>query len=174
MLIWIVWALHTKRARQRLSFGPALTYMFPTGVGAYLLFGRYRTFVGDRHLGSSHFHWIAALGVALTAAGLLLAIWARAYLGQNWSGTVTVKIAHSLVRTGPYRVVRHPIYTGIVLAMAGTALCQGRLFAYSGAALAGLGLWLKSRLEERFMIQTFGSEYEEYRRSTGALFPRLQ
>jgi protein-S-isoprenylcysteine O-methyltransferase Ste14 len=99
--------------------------------------------------------WITNLGIAITAAGLLFAIWARAYLGGNWSGTVTVKVGHQLIRTGPYRWVRHPIYSGMILAMIGTALSLGQLRGLTAVVLLWIGFTIKSRIEERFMTATF-------------------
>jgi protein-S-isoprenylcysteine O-methyltransferase Ste14 len=118
--------------------------------------------------------WVAALGVAVTAAGLLFAIWARAYLGSNWSGTVTVKVGHQLIRTGPYRWVRHPIYSGMILAMIGTAINIGQLRGVVAVVLLWIGFIMKSRIEERFMTNTFGAEYTEYSHTTGAIVPRLK
>ena len=111
--------------------------------------------------------------MTVTAAGLLLSIWARAYLGRNWSGTVTVKVGHQLIRSGPYRWVRHPIYSGLILAMIGTAINKGQLCGFVAVVLLWIGFTLKSRIEERFMGTTFGAEYEDYRRTTGAIVPGL-
>jgi protein-S-isoprenylcysteine O-methyltransferase Ste14 len=109
----------------------------------------------------------------LTAAGIALAFWARFYLGQNWSSAVSIKVGHQLIRTGPYNWVRHPIYSGILLALVGTVLERGKPAGPLAIALFWLGFWIKSRMEERFMRKTFGHEYEEYSRTTGALVPRL-
>ncbi len=113
------------------------------------------------------------LGVALTAAGIGFAIWARLYLGGNWSGAVTVKVGHELVRTGPYRFVRHPIYTGLITALLGTGLLRAQVRGLIALVLIYAGFKMKSKIEERAMISTFGTAYEEYRRSTGAIVPKL-
>jgi protein-S-isoprenylcysteine O-methyltransferase Ste14 len=175
MVVWMIWALRTKQARQRLKFAEALPYMVPTAIGAYLAFAESKVLrtMGLWRISITPASWVMILGVALTAAGLLFAIWARLYLGKNWSGLVTVKIEHELVRTGPYRFVRHPIYSGILLALIGTSLCRRNLWGFAGVVLMWLGFWIKSRFEERFMVETFGSQYEDYRRTTGALIPRL-
>lgn len=115
--------------------------------------------------------WVVITGIALTYAGIAVAIWARVALGRNWSGTVTIKQDHQLIRTGPYSVVRHPIYSGLLLALLGTALAVGEtrgLVALAGAFLMGI---FKARTEERFMIEQFGSQYEDYRKRTKALVP---
>ncbi len=175
VVVWILLALWSKRARQRLNFREALPYMVPTAIGAYLALAdpRELRMLGLWRLRITPSPWVMDLGVALTAGGLLFAIWARLYLGKNWSGLVQVKHDHELIRTGPYRFVRHPIYSGILLALLGTSLCRRNLWGFAGLALVWVGLWIKSRLEERFMVETFGSQYEDYRRTTGALVPRL-
>jgi protein-S-isoprenylcysteine O-methyltransferase Ste14 len=117
--------------------------------------------------------WTNALGIAITVAGLAFAIWARAYLGANWSSAVTVKIGHQLIRTGPYRWVRHPIYTGMISAMVGTAIVRDQVRAVTAVVLLYLGFKVKSKIEERTMAETFGAQYETYSRTTGAIVPRL-
>jgi len=113
-------------------------------------------------------YWI---GVALLVLGLGFSIWARRRLGRNWSGTVTVKQDHELIRTGPYRFVRHPIYTGILLGFLGTALALGELRGLIAVALVVLAFLLKIRLEEKWMIETFGDAYRRYRAEVKSLIP---
>jgi protein-S-isoprenylcysteine O-methyltransferase len=110
-------------------------------------------------------------GFGITVAGIGIAVLARIMLGGNWSGTVTVKEDHRLVRSGPYAVVRHPIYSGLALALLGTAVSQARMGALLGVAVAVLGWRFKSRIEEAFMEQEFGAEYAEYKRQVKALIP---
>ncbi len=114
---------------------------------------------------------LLAAAVAMTWAGILFAIRARVYLGSNWSAVVTVKEGHELMRGGPYRVTRHPIYSGLLLAAAGVAVAADRWQALIGLGLVLAGFWIKSRKEERWMVERFGAEYQEYRRRTRALIP---
>jgi protein-S-isoprenylcysteine O-methyltransferase Ste14 len=109
----------------------------------------------------------------LIAAGLGLSIWARQHLGRNWSGTVQVKQDHQLICAGPYRLVRHPIYTGILVAFLGTAVVIGHWGGLLAVFIAFGSFWRKLTLEECFMRETFGSAYEEYRARTAALIPYL-
>jgi protein-S-isoprenylcysteine O-methyltransferase Ste14 len=111
------------------------------------------------------------LGLFVVAAGLAFAVWARVYLGRNWSATVTIKQDHELVRTGPYAVVRHPIYTGIVLALFGTAIVVGEWRGLLALALITIGFLFKIRTEERFMGEIFGERYARYRAEVPALIP---
>jgi protein-S-isoprenylcysteine O-methyltransferase Ste14 len=174
-ILWIVWALRTKRAQIRLNLAQALTYMLPTALGAWIFFApssRLRR-VGLLWNAIPPVPWLMWLGAAMTLAGLLFAIWARIYLGKNWSGLVTVKHDHELIRTGPYRFVRHPIYSGILLALLGTTISRRNVWGFLGVAIVWLGLWMKSRLEERFMVETFGPRYDDYRRTTGGIVPRV-
>ena len=112
------------------------------------------------------------VATALTLAGFGLAIWARLHLGGNWSATVTVKRNHILVRTGPYAVVRHPIYSGISLSALGLALLNsGDVRSIFAICLVFLGWRRKFQLEEQFMQEEFGDEYLEYKRHVKALIP---
>ena len=111
---------------------------------------------------------IAGLGIP---AGIAFAVWARQYLGRNWSGTVTVKQDHELIRTGPYRLVRHPIYTGLLLAILGTAVAFGEWRGLLAFALLTGSLLLKLRVEERFMSESFPEPYARYRAEVPALIP---
>jgi protein-S-isoprenylcysteine O-methyltransferase Ste14 len=111
------------------------------------------------------------VGFAVAALGLLFAIWARRVLGRNWSGEITIKVEHQLIRSGPYRLLRHPIYTGILTMFAGTAVVTGTWLAILGLALAVLGYARKIRLEEANMRQAFGPDYDTYRRESWALVP---
>lgn len=112
-----------------------------------------------------------AAGASLTLAGIAFSLWARFRLGRNWSGAVTLKQDHQLIRSGPYSIVRHPIYSGFLLALTGTAIARGTVSALIGVGAATVTLWLKSRTEEAFMTDQFGSEYLEYKREVKALIP---
>ena len=117
--------------------------------------------------------YLAAAGLALASGGLVLALWARGQLGRNWSGAVTVKVDHELVRSGPYRLIRHPIYTGAILMYVGPALISGRLQGPLAIALVLLAYARKIGLEERNLRSEFGAAFEEYRRDSRALVPWL-
>jgi protein-S-isoprenylcysteine O-methyltransferase Ste14 len=113
----------------------------------------------------------ALVGYGLLVAGLLFAIWARVYLGGNWSANVTLKQNHTLVRSGPYRMVRHPIYTGLLVALLGTAITLGELRCFLGVTLAAIAWKIKSMTEEAFMRQQFGEQYTRYQLEVKALIP---
>jgi protein-S-isoprenylcysteine O-methyltransferase len=113
----------------------------------------------------------AYAGLALTIAGAAFAVWARVFLGGNWSSSVTIKENHTLVRTGPYSVVRHPIYSGFLLAVTGTAIAAGEARSFLALVLIFVAFRLKLQVEEGFMIEQFGAEYEEYAHHVKALIP---
>src|SRR5438552_6365579 len=101
--------------------------------------------------------------VAATLAGVSFTWWARIHLGRLWSGSVTRKADHRVVDTGPYGLVRHPIYTGVIFATAATMIAEGTIYAVSGAALMTIGWYVKARLEERFLRAELGANaYAEY------------
>jgi protein-S-isoprenylcysteine O-methyltransferase Ste14 len=113
------------------------------------------------------------LGAAIFIAGLLFAIWAREHLGRNWSRSVTIKEGHELITTGPYRVVRHPIYTGILVGFLGMAIAICDVRGFIAFALIFLALWLKLRREEQWMRSQFGETYAAYAQRSAALVPYL-
>jgi protein-S-isoprenylcysteine O-methyltransferase Ste14 len=119
------------------------------------------------------FPFAVGVGVTIQAASLLLAIWARRHLGRNWSAEVRIAVGHQLVRTGPYRWVRHPIYTAMLGMFLGTAIASSQYHALLGLALLVAAYLRKTRLEEQILQQTFGAEYDAYRRGTWALVPWL-
>jgi protein-S-isoprenylcysteine O-methyltransferase Ste14 len=117
--------------------------------------------------------WTVIAGAAIQALGLWLAIRARKTLGKHWSGELTVKEEHEIVKTGPYRLIRHPIYTGILGMGLGTAMISNSAHALIGFAVMSFAYWRKIRMEERWLLDAFGGGYAEYRRGTWALVPGI-
>jgi protein-S-isoprenylcysteine O-methyltransferase Ste14 len=170
--LWMVWAIWTKPTQKREKLSVWSLYVLVTCAAFYVMFGgRVGNWLYLRVF--PPMRWIGILSVLVTVAGMGLATWARACLGGNWSGTVTVKVGHELICTGPYRWVRHPIYTGIILALFGTAVGMGQIRGFVSVALLYVGFKIKSRLEERFMRGVFGAQYDQYSNRTGAIIPRL-
>jgi len=115
----------------------------------------------------------AAVGLALQAGMFALAAWARRHLGRHWSGIIAAKVDHELVRAGPYRVLRHPIYTAMLGMTAGTALVAGRTHALLGLAIMIVAYARKIPLEEANLRATFGDTFDDYRRRSWALVPGI-
>ncbi len=174
LVIWMVWAFGTKRTERRESTSSRLSYTVLTVAAFWLMFAGDVPRVWLRTRLYPPTSWTNWLGIAVTAVGLGFAIWARAYLGRNWSGMVSVKIGHELVRSGPYRWVRHPIYSGMILAMLGTAVVRHQVRGLIAVVLLYAGFTIKSRIEEQAMTATFGPEYAQYASTTGAIIPRLR
>jgi protein-S-isoprenylcysteine O-methyltransferase Ste14 len=172
-LVWLIAAFATKATVRRQSLGSRLREVLPLFAAFVLLRGNpgLIRWLSARFVPGA-FEW-QSFGVAVTIAGLAIAIWARFYLGANWSATVTVKQDHELIRSGPYSVVRHPIYSGLLLAMLGTAIYVGEIRGLFAVALATWAWKMKSRVEETFMQSEFGDEYVRYRREVKGLVPFL-
>ena len=117
--------------------------------------------------------WPFWLGAVVLIAGLLFAVWAREHLGRNWSRSVTIKQDHELITTGPYAMVRHPIYTGILTGFLGTAIALSQVRGLIVLALIFFVFWIKLRIEEQWMRSQFGDTYESYVHQTSALVPYL-
>lgn len=169
---WAASALRAKRVRRREGWGSGGLHMAGLGVaGVLMALPSLPSPLGDRVIGDGFLPFAA--GLLLTMAGLALTLWARKTLGGNWSAFVTVKDGHELVCRGPYRLVRHPIYTGLLAAFFGSALARGEWRGVLVVAVAFAALWFKLRTEERFMTETFGPDYERYRAEVAALIPYL-
>ena len=115
--------------------------------------------------------WVVPIGITIQVASFLLAVFARRHLGRFWSGEITQKVGHELVRSGPYRFVRHPIYTAMLGMFVGMAIVSGDLHAFIGVAVIAFAYWRKIRLEEKNLTELFGATYDDYRRRTRALVP---
>ena len=113
----------------------------------------------------------AFAGLVVTTAGLSFAVWARIHLGKNWSGSPAIRVDQRIIRTGPYRIVRNPIYAGILLGVTGTAIALGTVWALSTIVLLLAAFLLKIHVEEQFLLEEFGEEYLQYKREVRALIP---
>ena len=174
-LIWLLAAFTAKRTRAREPILSRILYLIPIVIAAELLFWprlHLAPALAERFV--PHDLALQWIGVALTSVGIAFTFWARFHLGRNWSGQVVIKEQHELIRTGPYALVRHPIYTGLLLALFGTALVIGEVRALLAMVLAGVHFFRKARREEGFMSQEFGEDYARYRSQTGMLLPRVR
>jgi protein-S-isoprenylcysteine O-methyltransferase Ste14 len=171
--VWIVMARRVKPVAERVSAFSRLSHYVPLALGICLIAAPNVPIplLNDRFLPLAL--WPVQLGLALTFAGLALAIWARMMLAGNWSSDVTLKRDHELIVAGPYAFVRHPIYTGILLALLGTALAVGEWRALLGVILAGVAYWLKLKIEDAVMRRQFGDTYARYAKRVPALVPFL-
>ena len=116
---------------------------------------------------------LRSMGIVVMFSGLSFAVWARIHLGQYWSGRVTIKVDHRLIRTGPYKIVRNPIYTGILFGFIGTALVIGEIRVFLAIALILVGIWLKIKAEEKFLLDEFGQQFLQYKKEVKMLIPYI-
>jgi protein-S-isoprenylcysteine O-methyltransferase Ste14 len=168
---WLASALQTKKTesgeRSWLRFGrlAILVVVFDLLLSRSLAVG----WLGNRFVSAMEpWKWT---GITLTAAGLGLCLWARRELADNWSDKVGLKVDHELIRTGPYKFLRHPIYSGVLLGMAGTALAIGEWKGVVAFTVMAVNYAIKARREERILVSKFGQAYEEYKRRAGFLVP---
>jgi protein-S-isoprenylcysteine O-methyltransferase Ste14 len=170
-IVWAAGALRLKPAARMQSGISRLAEIVPLVLAAFFLFGSGGPGIINSPLlaNTSATRWS---GFLVTIAGALIAIFARFFLGSNWSGRVTIKQGHELIRTGPYAIVRHPIYSGLLLSVVGTAIAFGGIRHVLAIPLTLLGWWAKIRQEEQFLTQEFGEQYASYRREVrGAIIP---
>lgn len=177
-LLWFAWAVYwmasavrIKAAVRRESAASRLAHIIPLALGGVLIGWHSLPWAAlNLRLWPRSFaaYWI---GLLLLTAGLGFTVWARVHLGRNWSGSVTVKEGHELIRSGAYAYVRHPIYTGLITAVLGTAIASGTARAALGLVIITLSLLRKLRTEEGFMRETFPGEYPRYSAQVPALIP---
>ena len=173
-VFWLIAAIGSKRASRTEGAPERLVHLLFMAAGFVLLFDSApsylnwlnRTFVPERR-------WLGWLGAWLTLAGVLFAIWARMNIGREWSGEVQIKEGHQLIRSGPYAHIRHPIYTGLLIAASGTAVAVGEYRALLGVMVICIGFARKAKKEESFLAAQFGPAFDEYRRQTGFFLPRF-
>ena len=172
-VVWVVGALKTRRTVRQESLASRCGFIFVEVLGFVLLFSNLLGFGVLAHLVVPRTYTVAIVGVAFTWLGIALALWARWHLGQYWSGRVTLKEGHKLIRTGPYARLRHPIYSGIDLAALGGALTIDLWRCVAGLSLVVLGYWMRARQEEAMLAARFGEAFQEHCRHTGFLIPKL-
>src|SRR5690349_16236129 len=173
LLSWFFAAAWSGRTRVQQSGVEQLRYGLLIWFGALLIFGGSRASFALRrpiYPPSLIVGWAALLAVAF---GLGWTWWARIHLGSLWSGLVTLKVDHKVVRTGPYRITRHPIYSGILFALLATAFIRDSWAAIAGWVLVLAGFIIKLRQEERLLSSALGPEYSKYRSEVPALMPGL-
>jgi protein-S-isoprenylcysteine O-methyltransferase Ste14 len=165
IVFWVVWLGSAFTAKA----GRGGRRRFPVfGLSAVSVFIVER---GLRHSGTEvHSTGLAVAGVVVFAAGLGLALWARVYLGRNWGMPMTEKAEPELVTSGPYRFVRHPIYSGLLLALVGTSLAND-LLGLIVVAILGAYFSYAATVEERNLTATFPTAYPGYRAHTKMLIP---
>jgi protein-S-isoprenylcysteine O-methyltransferase Ste14 len=171
IISWVVASFWSGQTKKYVMTRESLRYRFPILVGAILFVPWTGTVLGEKPL------WLFGnLGIyvlaGLTLAGISFTWWARIHLGRFWSNAITHKEGHRVIETGPYRLVRHPIYTGLIAGMLATGVAVGTVTAILGAVLISLGMWQKARMEESFLRAELGADaYGSYCRRVPMLIP---
>jgi protein-S-isoprenylcysteine O-methyltransferase Ste14 len=170
-VIWLLGAFTSKRTLLRQSGSYRWLELVAVVLSFSLLFNHRFSFglLGARFL--PKFPTLSWIGLAIDALGCGFAICARFWIGRNWSSDITLKEDHELMRSGPYGIVRHPIYSGLSLAILGTAIAIGEVRGLVALALAVAAWRHKANQEERLMVEQFGTAYASYRREVKGLIP---
>ena len=172
-IYWFASAFSAKKTERRERSAERLGHMLLMAAGCILLFQGNRNWGVLNHRFLPDAPWTAWVGGAITLAGVLFAIWARWNLGKNWSAAVTIKQGHQIICTGPYAHIRHPIYTGILTGVIGTALAIGEYRGLLGFVIILFGFYRKARKEEAFLAANFGEPFLEHKQRTGFFLPRF-
>jgi protein-S-isoprenylcysteine O-methyltransferase Ste14 len=170
---WLIAAIGSKKPAKRQRTGERTGHVILMALGAFLLYSPDPRFgwLNQRFLPDKL--WIDYLGAVLTLAGVLFAIWARYTIGKEWSAEIQIKQGHELIRTGPYARIRHPIYTGMLLGLAGSAVSIGAYRALLGVTFFVVGFVRKARKEEKLLASEFGPVFDDHRRHTGFFLPKF-
>lgn len=172
-LYWIISARQMKRAKERegqFSFWLRIGLLVVIFEFLFSRWGRIG-WLGARFVPNTRL--VATIGLVIEIAGVALAAWARYCLGANWSGAVTLKEGHELIGRGPYRRIRHPIYTGIAVGLAGTAIVIGEWRGVLAFAVIFITHFIKARKEEAWLSREFGAAFETHRAQTGMFLPKI-
>jgi protein-S-isoprenylcysteine O-methyltransferase Ste14 len=180
--MWIVWlgswlaaSVWSSRTERRPNTRSQSIYRGFTTAGAILLFGKYPDWASIQAEIWRPGNGVASVLVAVALCGFAFTWWARITLGRLWSSDVTRKIDHEVITAGPYGLVRHPIYSGIILSVLATVAMRTTGAACLGAASIVLGLFIKARMEEHFLRSELGAErYDSYARRVPMLVPFLR
>jgi protein-S-isoprenylcysteine O-methyltransferase Ste14 len=181
-LVWIFlilfWAISAKNNKQTV-YKENLTlrflyYWLPLILAALLLgpgkwFGH--TLIREKFV--EHTNLVGCMGLFIAAIGLVIACWSRYLLGKNWSLSVQKKENHELIQTGFYSVVRHPIYTGVLLIFTGNVIIVGDYRGFISLAIVFYSYWFKLKKEENVLIELFGKSYLDYQKKTKIILPYI-
>ena len=171
VVVWLLAALFTKRTVYHESGARRLRYIIPILFGWFLVFRGYRLGPPFNIRIIPETEAILVAAAILCLCGLGFCLWARAVLGRNWSGTVTLKEDHELIVRGPYRLVRHPIYTGLLAMLIATAIEQGHLAGMLGLIFVFASFWIKLDNEEEVMRKQFPDQYPAYAERVKRIIP---
>ena len=178
LIVWgifgIYWLMPTLRTRTQATKRQAspifrLLHVGLMTAGYVILLSSPASFLSQRFLPNNIV--LKVIGIVILFLGLGFTVWARVHLGQYWSESVQIKVDHKLIRTGPYKIVRHPVYTGVLFGCLGTAIVMGKINAWLGIFLILAAFLMKLWKEEKFLIEEFSQTYLQYKKEVKALIP---
>jgi protein-S-isoprenylcysteine O-methyltransferase Ste14 len=173
LVSWVAASFWSGRTEKRVATWQISAYRTAMIAGGVLLVPWTARALKVQQIWQISYDWAFTL-VGVMLVGILFTWWARIHLGGLWSSAITRKEGHRVVDTGPYAFVRHPIYTGLIVAVLATAAAEATVSSLFGAGLIAFGLWLKARIEERFLMVELGPDaYLSYRRRVPMLLPFL-
>lgn len=166
-IFWLFLNRTTHQQKQREALLLKLSHFLPTVTSLIFLFQIIKIFPSNFHQS----HTLVGFGELLVVIGFGFAIWARFQIGNIWSGSVSLQENHQLVRTGPYALVRHPIYAGLILSALGTGIVAGTYDAMIGFIIFAAAHLVKIHREEHLMEKAFGDVFHQYKKSVPLLIP---
>src|SRR5713101_1339006 len=170
-VIWLLAAFATKQSVYRESRLQRMRYVIPILLGGFLLAKGHRLSDPLNHRVIPHVEALAWTGAVSCIVGLAFCIWARFTLGRNWSAVVTLKGGHELITNGPYALVRHPIYTGLLTMFVATVLVRGHVAGIIAIPFVFGSFWIKLRYEEKLMLKQFPEQYSAYQKRVKLIVP---
>jgi protein-S-isoprenylcysteine O-methyltransferase Ste14 len=173
LVVWAVGAASTKRDVYRESRAQRLRYWIFLAIACFLLIRGHRLPYPLNAIVIPHIEATVWTSAVLCVAGLAFTVWARVTLGRNWSGVVTLKEGHELIQRGPYRLVRHPIYTGLMTMFLATVIARGHVAGIVGILLLFVSFWIKLGDEEELMLKQFPDQYSAYQQRVKRIIPFL-
>jgi protein-S-isoprenylcysteine O-methyltransferase Ste14 len=172
VIVWLVNAARTKRTVEKQSVASALAHRIPVGFAWFLIVvPKWHSPLNLQIIPRTEV--LQMTGAMICVCGLAFTLWARKTLAGNWSSDVTFKQNHELIRSGPYRIVRHPIYTGLLAMWLGTVIYIGQVRGIASLLLVTIGFWIKLSQEERLLLRHFPDAYPAYQREVKTLVPFL-
>ena len=170
-VFWVIEARRTKKNAKRESVAGSISYRIPAVLAILLLVNAHKLGVPLSTELITGGRPISVLAVALSLSGLAICIWSRVTLGRNWSSVVAVKNEHELIQSGPYCLVRHPIYLGMIMMFLANVLLSGRLGGILGVICLVVSFYVKLLREETVMLAEFPGQYPDYCRRVKRLIP---
>ncbi len=175
IMYWFISGIMAKKSDfKEALFMQFIFYWLPLILAVYLL-GPDERFGNSLIKGNfvSNTNFTGVIGLSLSYIGLVIACWSRYLLGKNWSVSVQKKEDHELIKSGAYKLIRHPIYTGLILMFLGNAVIVGKWRGLLGVFIVFISFWFKLKKEEKWLTDLFGNKYKEYMLKTKALVPWL-